>query len=146
MSKISELVKFVKNDTTHSYKEINFSQFPNFRAQEIAGITGYTIKGALRIISNSGITHTLEMHGDDAKERERGQIGVTEADFELIPIILNEPDIIEKGLNNRQKKPAILFSKCIGAKVYFVIMTLEKTSEGRDLIFKTMYIKRKAGA
>jgi hypothetical protein len=44
VSKISELVSFAKSDLTNEYKEINFSQVPNYQAQEIMRTTGIDVK------------------------------------------------------------------------------------------------------
>ncbi len=96
MSKIAELIAFAKANP-NVFKEINFGNVPNFLAQEInAKTTGTDVRTAVKVLTTFGIAHILNSHSDHQKESLRGQLGVTEADFEKIPEILNSPDAIER--------------------------------------------------
>jgi len=61
-------------------------------------LTGYSAS-----INTSAIRHVLTIHGDAKKEKKKGQVAVTEADFLLIESFILDPDIVELSddLNNR---------------------------------------------
>ena len=110
MSKISDIVVFAKLDLRNEYREINFGNLANFLAQEIAAKTGVTVKGAKMILTTNGIRHAIIRHANDKDERLRGQIGITDEDFELIPVILTTPDYITRGNdNNRKRQDTLVF-------------------------------------
>lgn len=143
MSRISQLVQYAKiDDHTNSISEINFGNVPNFQAQSIAAQTGVQIRGSVRIISSYAINHILKRHGDDKSEKERGQIGVTDEDFELIPIILNTPDSVVKGKDGSRGKKALIFSKRLAKGNHIVVMSLIVKIDGNRLEVDTMYIKQ----
>ena len=89
--KIADLVAFARADTTNTYQEINFGVFPNFQAQEINAKTGIKVNGASKFLTSSGIIHAIKGHGDDKEESKRGQKGITDSDFELIPEFCQSP-------------------------------------------------------
>ncbi len=143
MSKISQLVIFARIDTTNTYNQINFGQVPNFQAQEINSNTGVNVRGCFKVLTASGVRHAFNGHGNNIEENKRGQIGITETDFELMPKILNTPDSIIRGNNNsRQNKESILFTKIINNKNYHVVMSLSTHQQENSLVFNTMYIKK----
>lgn len=140
LSKILELVKYSK-ENSEEYREINFGTISNFKAQDINMKTGVPVLQCTKVLSSDGISHAFESHGDDVKQKLRGQIGIQDSDFELIPSILNDYDSVEKGLNNRQKFSAVLFKKKINKRIYHVVMIVLGNKDNRHLKFKTMYIK-----
>ena len=142
MSKISELVKKSKEADSEDKAEVNFGFVPNFKAQEITAKTGIIVKGALRTLSSYAVNHTIKRHGNDKEEKERGQISVTDKDFDLIPTIINESDDIIKGKDGSRGKQAVLFYKKINGKDYFVVTSIVKNKEGIKMDFDTMYIKK----
>jgi hypothetical protein len=106
MIQIKALVIFAKEDTTNIYKEISLGTTPNFQAQQINADTGVNIKGLEKILTESGIRHAFAGHGNHKLESERGQVGIVNEDFELLPQILKEPDLVLKGDNKRgQQSP-----------------------------------------
>ena len=142
MSKISDLVAYAKADPTNTAREINFGNVPNFQAQLINASTGVRVNGAKKTLSNHGITHTLKRHGDDVSEKKRGQKGIIDSDFELIPSILNDPDSVVKGTLNSMKEQTILFIKKVGQYTYYVAMALKERDNILRLHFNTMYAKK----
>ena len=145
MSKISELVKFAKTDTTNFYQEINFGIIPNFQAQTIASQTGVIVKGAKRYLSTIGIRHAITGHSNHKLESERGQIGITDTDFENIPDILNNYQQFERGNKHRNGSlESVVFIKTIGHKEYHIAMSINKSKENLKLVFSTMFIKNKS--
>jgi hypothetical protein len=122
VSKISELVSFAKEDTTNTHQELSLGKVPNFQAQAIAALTGVSVNGATKVISAYGIIHAIKRHGNHVEEQERGQIGITDNDFEFISGILNAPDNIIRGKDVSRGKKALIFSKKIKSDFYYVVM------------------------
>lgn len=143
MSKISELVQFAKQDTTNIDLDVKLGIVPNYQAQEINRITGYKVNEAKKRITVYGIRHAIKEHGDNKEQMKRGQLGLLDTDFELVPSILLLPDLIEKG-NDKRGKKSIMFIKTIGIKKYHIAMSIHSTREGVEIIFNTMFAKKKA--
>lgn len=139
MSKISQLVALAKIETTSISQTVNFGNFPNFQAQEIARITGVQIRGSLKTLTAFDVTHALKEHGDHQEQQLRGQIGVVDADFDLIPEILKSPDSVIKGDTIRGHQ-SLVFTKRIKC-LYHIVMRLEGKGELLKVVFKTMYKK-----
>jgi hypothetical protein len=141
-SQITKLIEYSREDTTNTYKDINFGQVPNYKAQEINLKTGIKINGAMKILSNQAIIHIFSNHGHDKKEGERGQKGVTDADCELIPSILSDYDDVFYGGKNSKGKESIVFVKVINNLKYHVAMAVSPSKDQINLFVNTMYIKK----
>lgn len=50
-------------------------------------------------IENSVVKHNQNRHGDPQKEEKKGQIAITEEDYQRIPEILENYDKLEKSPN-----------------------------------------------
>lgn len=82
--------------------------------------------------------HTIKRHGVD-NEKKANQIPVTDADFDLIPIIINEFDEYFLGeIKGGQQR--VVFKKKLSNKNYHCICTLSNPRK-KTLFFTTMYIK-----
>ncbi|HEY4060745.1 MAG TPA: hypothetical protein VGM30_02535 [Puia sp.] len=141
-SQIAKLIEYASADTTNTHQEINFGNVPNFQAQEINFKTEIKINGAVKIMSSSGIIHTIKRHGDDKEESKRGQKGITNSDFELIPSILATPDSVNKGIVTGRGDQSLVFVKKINSFEYYVVMAVKKNDANIRLFFTTMYAKK----
>jgi hypothetical protein len=147
-NKIGELVIFAQKDAESEYKEINFGVIPNFQAQEINKNTGIKINGATKVLSSFAIKHIIKKHGSGSNQEERGQKTIAVTDFELIPLILKDPDVVSYVGKNSKGKESILFKKRIDAFTYFVAMAVaykknnETKKEEVTLFVNTMYAKK----
>jgi len=141
-SQIAKLIEYAKTDVTNTHQEINFGNVPNFQAQEINLKTGIKVNGAIKVISSSGIIHTIKRHGNDKEETARGQKGITDADFELIPSILANPDTINKGIVTGRGDQSIVFVKRVNSYDYHAVMAVKKKNDHITLFFTTMYAKK----
>lgn len=142
MSKIQNLITFALNDKTNTYSDVNFGTVPNFQAQEINAKTHVNVRGCKKHLTASGIRHAFAGHGNAELEKRNNQIAITNADFELLPSILDKPDYLEKGNNNRRGNEAVVFVKNIKGHLYHVVMSVVKYSDENRLVFNTMYIKK----
>ena len=83
------------------------------------------------------IKHILNNHQLVQKEHNRGQETVTEQDFELLPEILENPDIVFYDGKNKLGKDCFQFQKTIGNK--FVVIKEVRTGK-KQLALNTMRI------
>lgn len=144
---IQELVQISKG-TDEELKDnaYEFGKFGNGDAQSISGVVGFNIIDAIRLIKPFGIDHILSAHGKD-KEYERGQIPVSDQDFDLVPTIIHEYDSYVRAANNKRGEPGIYFTKTIGEIEYTACMTFtqkrDRSTGGikKKLTLSTMYKK-----
>ena len=100
--------------------------------------------GYVHSIENSAVSHNQKRHGNPAKEAKEGQIAITNADYELIPDILENYDSVELSPNrNKKGNEVIIYTKQYpDGNIYY----LEEVRNGREsLAFQTMY-KKKTGS
>lgn len=139
---IADLVALAKTNNDAAYEDIIMGNVSNFQAQEINAKTGVKINGARKIMSTYGITHVLKGHGNNNEETARGQKGVTDKDFELVPNILSNPDSVSYGGKNSRGKESLIFIKNIDNLNYHVVMSVDVKKGQTDISLATMYIKR----
>ncbi len=144
MSKILDFVIAVRCNTENTYSEFHLGNVYNNLGQTIASKIGITsISGANKLLTSSGVIHAFVRHGTQKSEDERGQVGITNEDFDYLSDILSNPTDITLGDKmNRKKEDTIIFSKKIKGKVYNVIMCVVKSNKEKTLIFNTMFIKK----
>ncbi|WP_018628667.1 valine--tRNA ligase [Niabella aurantiaca] len=103
----------------------------------LSELTGIDItENYVHAVDRSSFNHILNNHGNIAIEEKRGQIALTEQDFELIVDILNQPDEIIASGPNKQQKETITYCKTFedGTIIY-----LEEIRTGRkELMLQTM--------
>ncbi|MEY4876382.1 MAG: hypothetical protein RL708_1531 [Bacteroidota bacterium] len=135
---IKALVVFALTDKTTHNKVVKLGVITAKQAELIKAKTGFNLEGYERIVDKSGINHTIKNHSNARIEAARGQIAVTEKDFELIPEIVQSNNIIFSG-KNKTGKNCLLYEAKIGDTFYYV----EEIRTGRkQLALQTMY-KRK---
>lgn len=114
---------------------------PNERQKLVIGIVskdlakkakenGFDITGYEHNLDVSGTRHTLKTHGNEKKEDSRGQIAITDEDFEKIPDVVYTPDNISFGETDAKDTPLIKYSKKFddGTVIYVEeIRTRQKT-------------------
>ena len=91
---------------------------------------GFDIAGYEHDLDVSGTRHTLKTHGNEKKENARGQIAITDEDFEKIPDVVYRPDNITFGETDGKNTPLIRYSKRFddGTVIYVEeIRTRQKT-------------------
>ena len=100
--------------------------------------TGFKLSGYKRIIDKFSINHTLKNHGNIKTEALRGQIAITDEDFELIPEIMLSKNIIHTSKNN-MGNDLILYEAIIENTFYYV----EEVRKGKKELCTTTMYKRK---
>ena len=97
---------------------------------------GLEIEGFTHAVDTSAIRHIRKSHGDVAAEEARGQVAVTDADFESIPDVISTPDKVVFGTENRIGRDQIGYLKKMadGSTLY-----LEEVRTGkRELAAQSM--------
>lgn len=98
--------------------------------EEKAKENGFDITDYEHNLDVSGTRHTFKTHGNGKKEDSRGQIAITDEDFEKIPDIVYTPDNISFGETDAKDTPLIKYSKKFddGTVIYVEeIRTRQKT-------------------
>jgi hypothetical protein len=102
--------------------------------------TGFDLTDFERTIDNYSIKHTLKKHGNAKTESNRGQIAVEEQDFEHIPEIVANADIILSNEKNDLGNTLIKYVKDLFSTNYFYV---EEIRTGKKQVnLQTLY-KRK---
>ena len=100
--------------------------------------TGFELIGYERTIDTSAIRHILKKHGNQQKEILRGQIAVTDEDFELIQFIA-VPDNIISFSKNKLGNDCLLYKTQLDDMFFYA----EEIRTGKKhLALNTLY-KRK---
>ncbi|MGL2994658.1 hypothetical protein [Flavobacterium sp. TSSA_36] len=137
-NEIKQLVEFAINSKNPINSKLQISIIDEIEAEILELKTGFKLIGFIRIIDKFGINHTLKNHGNVNIEAKRGQIAITEEDFELVPIIVKSQNIIHVS-KNKIGNDLILYEAIIKDTFYYV----EEVRKGRkELCMTTMY-KRK---
>lgn len=143
MSKITEFVTSALADPLFIHDEIFLGFVHNQFGQKVGADTGVNIKGAKKILTAHAVRHAFVRHGNQKSEDERGQVGITEKDFDFLHDILTAPNSVVKGdVMNRKGHPTLLFSKKMRGRLYNVIASFVTSKDGNQLFFNTMFIKK----
>lgn len=135
---IKALVEFAKNSKNSANSKLQINVVDEDEAEFLELKTGFKLLGYKRIIDKFSINHTLKNHGNIKIEALRGQIAITDEDFELIPKIMLSKNIIHTSKNN-MGNDLILYEAIIENTFYYV----EEVRKGKkELCMTTMY-KRK---
>lgn len=106
-------------------------------AAKIHTETGLDVAGKSIALSSSDIKHIFKNHGIDGSEAARGQIPITEANFENIIETLVAPDTTERSDVNGNI--GIVFKKNIDGKISAVTILSEKR---KALTLKSAWIQK----
>jgi len=137
--KIKEFVKQILKDKSNKLQKFSFGKLTEKQIKEIKENTGFDLTDYERIIDNYGIKYAFKQHGNIIKEQKRGQIAITENDFENILKIITNAEKIENNGKNKIGRNIIRFCKQLSEKNYY---TEEIMKKKKELAMQTFY-KRK---
>lgn len=110
-------------------------------AIKIKNILGIDVNNRIHSLSKTDIRHMIAQHGNQQIENNKGQIAITQEDILRIPDIINNPDKLVKGTDNKNGK-TVRYIKNYGDNISFVVEVVPEKS-GRMNI-KTMWKKSTA--
>ncbi|MDR1378337.1 MAG: hypothetical protein LBJ36_04735 [Synergistaceae bacterium] len=107
---------------------VDYSIVSKQNAKAILDATGLDVSGYTRTLTGSSVAHIIKQHGENGVriKDHQNQLPVGVEDFDLLPKILENPDVIESGVSGRGLD-VIVSKKQIGDK-YIV---LEEAFSGR---------------
>lgn len=111
----------------HAAAKATLAPVPEWLVGE-ARRAGLNVDGFVHVLDGSAVRHTLKNHGDAKTEGKRGQLAVTDADFERLPEVVASPDRVVFGTQNRLHKDQIGFVKRLDDGT---ILYLEEVRTGR---------------
>ena len=133
---------FVRNavNSRSNNERLYLGKIPESTVQRVREATGLDISGFSSIMNGGEVRHALKNHAQTDTEAARGQVGITEEDFERLPEILADPDSIRLSeKRDSAGRPAIIFTKKIGDRY----VTVQGYSQGKQgLIFDTMWANK----
>ncbi len=142
-NRIKEFVIKVLNDKTNTHLKINVKKVKVSEAKKIFDLTGINIKGYVHAIDSSGVKHVIKQHSV-ISEYKRGQIPIILDDFELIPEILTNFDLVEYGEKNKAGRHLIVYQKKIEKGISFYVEEV-RSPKKKECVIQTMYIRKKQG-
>ncbi|MDO8775193.1 MAG: LPD1 domain-containing protein [Burkholderiaceae bacterium] len=98
-------------------------------AVDEAAAHGLDIAGYTHSIDSSAVNHVIKNHGDDTSEARRGQLGITDADFDAIIQALQSPDKVVYGTKTVGRREQIISIKRLTDGQ---LMVLEEVRTGKE--------------
>lgn len=108
--------------------------------ERIRSATGVDVAGYRHAVSNHDLRHIHKQHGDAAAEARRGQIAVTPADMERLPLVLQRPDSVEDAGRSKRGLQTVRLSRVLDG----VLFVVEEIRTGRRQLVPISMLKRAA--
>ncbi|MCL2328322.1 MAG: hypothetical protein FWC39_07390 [Bacteroidetes bacterium] len=135
-------VVFIQKVLTGKKTKENFNiLLPNWVKQKVKLAVGFEINS--HKISKNGIIHAKKGHGIGGTKVTPQSPALTDADFELFPYILQNPDYIEKGTINKGKQSIRYVRLLPDGKIVYVESEAHNSNE--DFVTKTAWKEKSTG-
>lgn len=112
------------------------------KLQQDAKAHGVDLTGYTHDLDVSGTRHAYKNHGNEKTEASRGQIAITDEDFEKIPDIVDDYDDIEFEEEDKKGTPLIKYRKNFDDNSTYYVEEIR--TKHNKLTIKTMYKTKKA--
>jgi len=112
------------------------------KLQKDAQANGIDLSEYIHELDVSGTRHAFKNHGDNKSEAARGQIAISDEDFENIPNIVNDYDSVEFGEADKKGTPLIKYRKNFNDGTTYYVEEIR--TKHNKLTIKTMYKTKKA--
>ena len=136
-----DIIKFVnmaKNEKNN--KKLLYGKITKETAMKIKKAINLDVENYNIALKSDAVKHIFKKHSSN-NEYLRGQVPVTEKDFELIPDIIANYDEIVLGKETFSGKPTIIFNKKIN-NLYYVVSYSSDRTHSLDII--TMWKRTKS--
>ena len=144
---IENFRQFVSNALTskeQTHKKMYFGAITQNLATEIKNAAGVNVEGYNLSLGEDEIRKIKKSHGNEKTETSRGQRPVTEADYLVIPDIVQNADSIKRSDSDYEGKPALEFRKRNGNELTTVVAVV--SDKRLDVFVQTAYINKKGGS
>lgn len=79
---------------------------------KLSELLGYEVTSSDYILTNDGVKHIIDQHGDTNAEIKKGNLPITDAILDSLPDVLAHPDNVDLGkIENRGDRMGIVFKK-----------------------------------
>lgn len=132
---LKEIIDNARNNP-NQHRKLKIGKVSN-RLIKVARENGFDLQGYEHDIDVSGTRHSFNEHGTEKTEEPRGQIPITDEDFEKIPDIIYSYDEIEFTGKNKIGNETITYKKVMPDDTIFYV---EEIRTGKKtLSINTMY-------
>lgn len=136
---IKDLVNFsVANKD--KYQKITINELEKSEVENIKTHTNIDLTGYKRVMDSSAINHVIKKHGTKRTEEPRGQIPVVNEDFEEIPEITQNYDVLEYGGLSNIERQTLVFEQQKADKNYIYVE--EVRTKRKEVALQTLYIRK----
>jgi hypothetical protein len=147
---VASLVKSALAKAARAVASAMYIDYERVNSQNVTRIkqdTGIDVSGYTRTLTAQGILHSLDLHGIGGIRLNQfpGQLPLTPQDFELLPQILNESDVVELGDNKGPNGENRIVSRKLIGDEYVVVEEVRPKGGLKKLSVITMW-KEKARA
>ncbi|MER2492325.1 LPD38 domain-containing protein [Catenovulum sediminis] len=132
----SDIQKLAAKPERIKQKKIRYAAVKKEESDKLEQIINQSVDGYKHVVDTSAINHTFRKHGNQSTEEKRGQIAVTEKDFNRIPEIVANPDEITNAGKDDLGNQLIRYRKAFNGTTYYVE---EVRSKRKELAMKTMW-------
>ena len=140
MNHLEELLELAKLEGENKNKVLILGELNSEIATLLSEQSGINLNNYKFSVDVYAIKHIIKNHGYSEIEIPKGQIAITDKDFELIIDILENPDLVFYDDKNKLGKDVFQFQKMIGDK-YIVIK--EVRTGKKQLALNSMRIIKK---
>ncbi|MEA5259619.1 hypothetical protein VB264_17610 [Arcicella aquatica] len=137
---LNEILTLAKTDTENKNKVLIIGEITHELSNILTQQSGIQLTNYRFSIDVYAIKHIIKNHGVPEIETPKGQVAITDADFNLIPEILQNPDLVFYDGQNKLGKDVFQFQKIIGDK--YVIIKEVRTGK-KQLALNSMRIIKK---
>ncbi len=128
-NKIAEILA-TPNSKDNSKRVVPIAPVRSWLSKAIKEHTGLDVSNYHHQVDSYAMKHAIKKHGDKASEANRGQVAITNDDFQLLPEILDNPDSVILGTKNKKSQDQVFSVKVMPdgtALVVEEVRTGEKT-------------------
>ena len=141
-AEIREFLKSVRKSRQKGEKEgfIPLGEVSPVLREMIHEALGIDVTGYKHVLVESAVSHIRNRHGASSIEASRGQLAVTEADFEGLPELLENPDslAVDKAYNTG-RQPKIRITKQTRDGVYTIVEIILSGKKRKSLKVVTLW-------
>jgi len=134
--KIRNFVDECFSSSDNTAKEIVIKKIDKKEADFLKEKFGIIVTDGSHLLTKYEVIHILNSHGNERREKLRGQLPVKKEDFQKIPEIIGNPNRIYSVGKSHQGLETIRYEKAIKDLFFYVE---EVRNKGNDFVPKTMF-------
>ena len=131
MMTIEEQIKHLvqKARTSATQAKVIFGRIAATDAQKIQALLDIDTSGYVYVLDGDAVRHIVKEHGN------QGKLSITDQDFELLPLIVNFHDKIEKAKYQGKASGRVEYIKIVQRKLHCIIEVRKKSKTMQVITF-----------